>query len=123
MLSNIESNFDSWAEAFIPLLIGADDPPAIKKLGNDFKRMKPNAALSVARTIFLGDYRDILDRVEVPCTLVHGTSDAAVPLSVGRYMKSRMRGQATLEVIEMDGHFPQLTVPEKLIDVLDRAMS
>lgn len=122
MLANIGPNFHAWAEGFVPAVVGADDPISIKKFGHDFKRMKPSTALCVARAIFLSDHRDILERVVIPCTIVQGTNDVAVPVSVGHYLKSKIKG-ASLEIMEMDGHCPQLTVPDKLVDVIERAMS
>lgn len=122
VLSNIEFNFHAWAENFILLVIGADDPISVDKLGRSFKSMRSEIALALAKTIFLGDMRHTLDEVEVPCTIIQVSNDFVAPVSVGRYMQSRIKGMATLEMIDSDGHFPQLTVPHKLLEILDRVM-
>ncbi|RWW31474.1 hypothetical protein GW17_00003908 [Ensete ventricosum] len=123
VLSNIEFNFLAWADTFIVLVIGADDPISVEKLGTSFKSMRSEIALALAKTIFLGDMRHTLDKVEVPCTIVQVSNDFVAPVSVGRYMQSRIKGEATLEMIDSDGHFPQLTVPHKLLEILDRVMA
>ncbi|XP_064997672.1 strigolactone esterase D14-like [Musa acuminata AAA Group] len=122
VLSDIEFNFHAWAENFIVLVIGADDPISVDKLGRSFKSMRSEIALALAKTIFLGDMRHTLDKVEVPCTIIQVSNDFVAPVSVGRYMQSRIKGMATLEMIDSDGHFPQLTVPHKLLEILDRVM-
>ncbi|URD92083.1 hydrolase, alpha beta fold family protein [Musa troglodytarum] len=122
VLSNIEFNFDAWAENFIVLVIGADDPISVDKLGRSFKSMRSEIALALAKTIFLGDMRHTLDKVEVPCTVIQVSNDFVAPVSVGRYMQNRIKGKATLEMIDSDGHFPHLTVPHKLLEILDRVM-
>ncbi|ONK80778.1 uncharacterized protein A4U43_C01F21620 [Asparagus officinalis] len=123
MLFSAESNFNKWAEDFIPLILGSNEPTSSKTYSEDFKRMRPSIALSVAQTVFLSDHRDVLEHVHVPCTVVQATHDAVVPISVGYYIQSKLRGKVSLEIVQMDGHCPQFTVPEKLIDVLERSLN
>lgn len=121
LLSSIETNFQEWAPKFVPVAIGVNDSACIETLGRSFCAMRPNVALAVARTIFLGDQRDVLDEVDVPCTIVQTTDDFAVPLSVGQYMQSKIR-EASLEIIEARGHYPQLTTRDLVIEILDRVL-
>lgn len=83
--------------------------------------MRPEVALSVAKTIFCSDVRASLDKVQVPCTIVQTSNDIVVPNSVAYYMQKKIRG-ATLEMIEADGHFPQLTNTEQLVQVFERIL-
>nr|CAD1833943.1 unnamed protein product [Ananas comosus var. bracteatus] len=99
ILSSIETNFQDWALKFVPVAIGVNNSVFIKMLGRSFCTMRPDVALAVARTIFLGDHRDVLDEVDVPCTIIQTTDDFAVPVSVGQYMQSKIR-EASLEIIE-----------------------
>ncbi|WOL10799.1 hypothetical protein Cni_G19558 [Canna indica] len=122
LLSNIELNFQTWADNFIALAIGQDDPVAVEKLRKSFKSMKPEIALVLAKTIFLGDMRDVLGKVEVPSTIIQVSNDFVAPVSVGCYMQSRMKGKASLEIIDSDGHFPQLIASQKLLEVLERVL-
>lgn len=123
MLTNIECNFQPWARSFVTFAIGVNDPPSIEKFARSFLAMRPDIALSVARTLFLSDQRDVLERVEVPCTIIQVTNDIIVPNSVAHLMQRSIRGRAVVETIESDGHFPQLTAHQKLIQVLDRVLA
>ncbi|KAG5559388.1 hypothetical protein RHGRI_009057 [Rhododendron griersonianum] len=118
LLSSIESDFHSWASSFAPLGVDPNDPPSVTKFQNCLKRMRPETALSVAKLIFLGDQRDMLDKVTVPCTFVQTTNDFVVPNSVPGFMAKKIKGKSTVEVIEADGHFPQLTAHLQLLEVL-----
>ncbi|GAB4828357.1 hypothetical protein Ancab_035355 [Ancistrocladus abbreviatus] len=122
ILSAIESNFHSWASAFVPLAVGGNDLQAAQQFETTMKNMSPETALSLAKTIFLGDQRDTLDKVETPCTIVTTTNDMAIPTSVAYYMQKRIKGKSSVEIMDTDGHFPQLTAPMQLLEVLGRAM-
>lgn len=122
IFSNIESNFQSWAMGFAALVVGGKDPACIEKFGKSLQKMRPDVALSVAKTIFLSDLRDVLEKVQVPSTIVQTTNDIVVPMPVVHYMERKMKGKASVEVIEADGHFPQLTCHQFLIDALDRIL-
>lgn len=121
LLSSIETNFQEWAPKFVAVAIGVNNSAFIKTLGRSFCAMRPDVALAVARTIFLGDHRDVLDEVDVPCTIIQTTDDFAVPVSVGQYMQSKMR-EASLEIIVAGGHFPQLTAHDLVIEILGRVL-
>jgi len=82
------------------------------------KRMRPEVALSLAKTVFYSDERDILDKVVTPCTIIHTTNDFVVPNSVPSYMQKKIKAKSTVEIIDADGHFPQLTSHLRLLDVL-----
>ncbi|KAJ0961501.1 hypothetical protein J5N97_002005 [Dioscorea zingiberensis] len=122
ILFNIESNFETWATNFASLVVGANNPISVEKFGKNLQRMRPEIALSVARIVFLSDLRDVLENVEVPCTIIQCSNDIVVPMSVAKYMQSKIKGKASVEIIETDGHFPQLTAHEMLINVLDRVL-
>jgi pimeloyl-ACP methyl ester carboxylesterase len=121
MLKNISSDFHSWAKGFVALAVGTTDPSAVEPLARSFFAMDPRVAHGLARMLFLGDQREVLDRVVVPCTMVHVSGDFAAPPSVGRYMQGRMKrcASAAMETIDSVGHFPQLVAPEEILRILD----
>ncbi|KAF8400758.1 hypothetical protein HHK36_014058 [Tetracentron sinense] len=119
IISNIESNFHTWASNFAVLAVNANDHISAEKFQKSLGRMKPEVALSMAKTIFYSDERDVLEKVQVPCTIIQTTNDMVAPVSVAYYMQKKIKGKSTVELIEADGHFPQLTVPELLLNVLD----
>lgn len=122
MLSVIGSSFTTWAKSFAALAMGVADPEPAEKFCRSFLLMRPDTALSVAKTIFLADWRDVLEKVEVPCTIIQCANDVVVPVSVAHYMQSKMKAKARVEIIEGDGHFPQLTSPKMLVGIIDRVL-
>lgn len=118
MFTNMESNFQSWARNFVRLAIGVNDPISTEKFERSFLKMRPDIALRVAKMIFLSDPRDLLEKVEVPCTIIQGSNDMVVPTSVAHYMQHKMKGKTMVETIESDGHFPQLTAHHMLLELL-----
>lgn len=121
MLASIASDFRGWAEGFVPLALGSTDPSAVETLARSFFAMDPRVAHGLARMIFVGDQREVLDDVAVPCTLVHVSRDFAAPPFVGRYMQARMRA-AAMYAIDSVGHFPQLIAPDELLRILGRVL-
>ncbi|KAK4479167.1 hypothetical protein RD792_014678 [Penstemon davidsonii] len=122
LFSSIESNFDEWTQNFPPMIIDSSDPLSIQKFQNCLQRMKPEVALSVAKTVFLGDYRYILNQVMIPCDIIQTRNDMVIPDSVPEYMKSKISGKCEVHFIDTDGHFPQLTAHIQFVEVLDRIL-
>ncbi|KAH9608614.1 hypothetical protein KSS87_000732 [Heliosperma pusillum] len=123
LLSTIESNFQPWASAFAPLAVGGKDTSSIDKFEKTLKNMCPQVALSVAKLIFLSDYRHVLEQVNVPCTLICTSNDIVVPSSVPHYMQKRLvKSKSQVEVIDVDGHFPHLTAHVELLEVLGKVL-
>ncbi|WJZ98007.1 hypothetical protein VitviT2T_016565 [Vitis vinifera] len=118
MFSNMESNFDEWASYFASLVANAKNPLSVEKYEKSLRAMRPEVALSVAKTVFHCDERDILDKVMTPCTIIQTTNDAAVPNSVAEYMQKKIKGETTVEKIDMDGHFPHLNAHLQFLNVL-----
>ncbi|KAI3771547.1 hypothetical protein L6452_02712 [Arctium lappa] len=122
LFSSIESNYDEWASGFASVVIDKNDQESVKMFEKSLKRMKPEIALSTAKTVFLSDYCDILEKVVIPCTIVQTTNDIVVPTSVVEYMKKMIKAESDIEMIDTIGHFPQLTAPLKLLEIFDRVM-
>ncbi|XP_073156750.1 strigolactone esterase D14 [Henckelia pumila] len=119
IFSNIEHNYEKWTANFASLVVDSADPLSTQKFENCLKRMRPEIALHLAKTVFLGDYRDILEKVFVPCHIIQTTNDVVVPSSVTEFMRRKIRGKHEVHLIDTDGHFPQLTSPLEFLDVLD----
>ncbi|KAJ1687944.1 hypothetical protein LUZ63_019334 [Rhynchospora breviuscula] len=122
MLSQITLDFHAWAQVVVALITGIDDPASIEKLSRSFLAMRPEVAYSLASDIFLKDRREVLKKVETPCTIIATSKDFAVPVSVGQYIQSKIKGETTLEIIDTEGHCPQMTAPEKFIEVFERIL-
>ncbi|QCD92139.1 esterase/ lipase [Vigna unguiculata] len=117
-LQSMESNYDNWVTAFSLLAVDTNDEPSVNKFREFLRRMRAGVALSLAKTVFYSDYRDILEKIETPCTIIQTTSDIIVPFNVALYMERKIKGKVTLEALEAKGHFPQMTACSQLVDVL-----
>ncbi|KAK7400994.1 hypothetical protein VNO78_12303 [Psophocarpus tetragonolobus] len=118
LLSTIESEYENWVSFYGPIAVDANDAASVDKFQSCLKSMGAEVALSLAKTVFYSDYRDMLGKVQVPCTIIQSSNDKAVPLSIGNYLVENIKGMPTLEIIHMIGHFPQLTAHLKLVEVL-----
>ncbi|KAF8034400.1 hypothetical protein BT93_C0638 [Corymbia citriodora subsp. variegata] len=118
ILSSIESDYHGWAPNFASLVVDPRDPLSVEVFTKCLRRMRPEVALPLARTVFLSDHREVLGKVATPCTIVQTTNDVVVPSSVAHYMRDKIQGKTAVEMIEADGHFPQLTAHLRLLDVL-----
>ncbi|KAL6618671.1 hypothetical protein ACP70R_033810 [Stipagrostis hirtigluma subsp. patula] len=118
MLVAMSSDFGAWVKGFVTNAVG--DPESAPLLEESFLAMHPGVALELAKMIFLGDQREVLDGVTAPCTIVQVKNDFAAPPAVAEYMQRRMSGAAAaVEIIDTVGHFPQLAAPQQLLDILD----
>ncbi|XP_041004877.1 strigolactone esterase D14 [Juglans microcarpa x Juglans regia] len=122
IISNIESNYQNWTSAFASLVVDAKDPLSVDKFAKCLKRMRPEVALPLAKNVFQSDEREVLEKVIKPCTIIQTTNDYVVPNSVALYMQRKIKGKSTVEMIEGDGHFPQLTAHLQLLEVLGRVL-
>ncbi|KAJ6778610.1 SIGMA FACTOR SIGB REGULATION PROTEIN RSBQ [Salix koriyanagi] len=120
LFKQMDRNYTSWVQAFAPAAVGMNNTPATTEFKNSLWRMKPEIALSVARAVFLSDWRSILPKVLVPCTIIQSKRDPIVPNSVAYYMKRNLHGHARVEILDTRGHFPQLTAYNLLLKVLKR---
>ncbi|KAL5708522.1 hypothetical protein ACHQM5_019311 [Ranunculus cassubicifolius] len=118
----IQHDYNGWCQNFAPVVIGANDPKAIEEYKDTLASMEPVIALDVARTIFLGDYRNILHEVKVPCTIIQSEKDFEVPLSVVDYMKGKLGDHTRVEIMETEGHTPMLTDHAMLLKVLKKVL-
>ena len=105
-------DYQGWVSGFAPLAVrGLPDSTPVKEFSESLFALRPDIALSSARTIFQSDFRRQLPFLEPPVVLLQTQNDIAVPDQVGKYLKSHIR-TATLEVLSAEGHFPHLAAPE-----------
>ncbi|GLJ04918.1 hypothetical protein SUGI_0006450 [Cryptomeria japonica] len=118
ILSRIKTDYVAWVSSFASQVVGVDDPYIVKEYITTIKNMKPEIALAVAKTIFESDLRSILCEVKSPCSIIQTRKDIAVPTAIPYYMQGSLGGDMnTVYVLDIDGHLPQLTSPEMLVQV------
>lgn len=121
LLSAMRTNYRSWCSGFASFAVGGDmESPVVQEFSRTLFNMRPDIALSVAQTIFQSDFRSVLGMVTVPCHIVQSRKDLAVPLEVSEYLHHHLGGRSVVEIMETEGHLPQLSAPSIAIPVLLR---
>ncbi|CAA3014050.1 strigolactone esterase D14 [Olea europaea subsp. europaea] len=123
IFSSIKSNYEQWTSSFAALVVDPSDPESVEKLAKSLKRMRPEVAFTLAKTVFLIDYRDMLEKVTTPCCIIQTKNDIVVPNSVPKYMQNKIKGETKVEIIDTEGHFPQLTAHHKFVEVIDASLA
>ncbi|MED6213362.1 hypothetical protein PIB30_092406 [Stylosanthes scabra] len=118
LVSTIELQFENWVEQYAPIAVDPNDSASVDKFRNCLKKMDSEVVVSLAKTVFQSDNREILQKVRTPCTIIQSSNDVAVPVSVGHYLEKTIKRVSALVFIDMIGHFPQLTAPHKLAEAL-----
>lgn len=122
MFEAIRTDLKGWAAGFAQLLVGVDDKHAIDKYEKSLLEMRPDVILTLAKNIFLSDYRDLLPQVKTRVHILQTSKDNAVPMVVANYMRDNFGSKATLEVVLTEGHIPHSTAPDVLMDSLQNVL-
>jgi pimeloyl-ACP methyl ester carboxylesterase len=105
-------DYQGWVSGFAPIAVrGLPNSEAVQEFAASLFSLRPDIALSTARTIFQSDFRNQLPLITAPVVLLQMQNDIAVPLQVGEYLKKHIP-HATLEQLPTEGHFPHLSVPD-----------
>jgi sigma-B regulation protein RsbQ len=115
MLDFLETNYLGWSSAMAPAIMGNSQQPELAgELENSFCRTDPKIAAHFARTTFLSDHRQDLEKANKPSLILQCSDDVIAPDYVGRYMHEKM---ANSEFVQMQatGHCPNLSAPEETI--------
>ncbi|KAM6547843.1 hypothetical protein CsatB_019519 [Cannabis sativa] len=118
VFKDMKTDFPNWVERFAPIAVGLNRSAAIAQFEHSLGRMKPKIALSVAKTVFLSDLRQILPQVSVPTFIIQSEKDFVVPKSVAFFMKRKLGTPAGVNILKTEGHFPQLTAYHMVLKAL-----
>jgi sigma-B regulation protein RsbQ len=120
LYNNMETNYFAWVSGFAPYVMSNSDKPELAaNFAKTLSDIRPDISVSVARTIFQGDYRHKLSALTIPTLLLHNDNDPAVPVSVGEYMQTQIPG-SKLKLIHAEGHFPHLSAPDEVISEIQK---
>lgn len=122
LFATMARNYAAWIAGFAPAAVGADAPEAVREFSAGLARMRPDIAISVARTIFESDVRAVLPAVRHPVHLLHTRDDLAVPMAVATYLHECLP-DSRLDFIDAHGHLPHLSAPTVVGAALDSALA
>lgn len=121
LYAGMAANFQAWGAGFAPAVVGVPDHAVVDKFCRTLFLMRPDIALSISRTIFQSDMREVAARVECPTHLVQTSRDMAVPMFVANWLHSHIDG-STLDVIDAEGHLPHMTAPTEVLRVIEQRL-
>lgn len=120
LYNNMRTNYYAWVSGFAPYVMSNSNRPELAAgFAKTLSDIRPDIAVSVAHTIFQGDYRNKLSELTIPTLLLHNDNDPAVPVSVGEYLQTHIPG-STLKLINAQGHFPHLSAPTEVISEIQK---
>ena len=114
----LQRNQLGWAATIAPMAMGEEAGPVLtNELREGLGALNPLVANRFGRLAFYSDLRDRLDAVRTPTLVVQCARDAAVPVSVGRFVHARIAGSRYVE-LDIAGHCPHLSHPPLTIETL-----
>lgn len=89
----------------------------VREFSRTLFNMKPDIVFSVVQTIFQIDIRSLLGMVKLPCHIAWSRNDFAVPVEVSDHLHRNLGGGSVVEIMDRQGHLPQLSAPAVAIPV------
>jgi sigma-B regulation protein RsbQ len=112
LLETLQDNFQAWARAMAPAIMGAPAHPELgRELADTFCRNDPAIAAHFARVTFLSDHRGDLPFSAVPALILQCTEDMIAPRAVGDYTHLALP-RSELHLIDNIGHCPHMSAPQ-----------
>ncbi len=122
LLELMGRNHLGWQDPLSSMVAGPDQHESKAELEDMFCRTRPEVAEQFAAVTFRGDNRDDLAHVSVPTLVVQSLHDAVAPVSAGEYVAGEVP-DAVLEVIDTQGHCPQLSAPAETVATIRRFLA
>lgn len=118
LLQFMKSNYTGFASTFAPMAVGAKFPVAVEEFKKTILAMNHKIAIFVAKQVFESDERGILSHVKVPVVIIQSKKDIVAPIFVSQYLRTHLGGKTYVELLQTEGHLPQLSAPDLLIKAL-----
>jgi sigma-B regulation protein RsbQ len=116
----IAADYRAWAHGYVEGVVAQPaEHPATRTFINGLLSVRPDIALATAQMILLGDYRAMLDSIDVPAVILQTNHDPAVTKAAARYLHEHLKG-SVMEFIDTAGHMPHMTAVDLVTDALSR---
>jgi sigma-B regulation protein RsbQ len=123
LLDSLDSNYLGWAQAFAPVIVGADQPAELQEeLTNSFCRTDPEIARHFARVTFLSDNRADLERVTTPTLVLQCSDDVIAPEAVGEFVHAQLPDSSYV-LLDATGHCPNLSAPDETVEAIEEFLA
>jgi len=115
LLETMEKNYIGWANFLAPQIMKNEDRPELgQELTESFCSTDPVIARQFAKTTFLSDNREDLQKLKKPSLILQCSDDLIAPLEVGEFLHRHL-ANSTLQVMNAKGHCPHMSNPEETI--------
>ncbi|ADG09061.1 alpha/beta fold hydrolase [Caulobacter segnis] len=122
-LGLMELDFQGWARALAPRVMDQPDNPSLtQELVFSFSRENAELTRRFAEATFTSDYRAHLSECRVPAAILQAKADVVVPLAAARFLADHIP-RARLEIMNVRGHYPQLSAPDVVVDAIERFLA
>lgn len=112
-------DLERWIAGFAPVALGEQATRAhLDHFVGNLLEMRPDIERDMVRLVFQVDMRALIPTIACPVELLQSHFDAAVPPIVGVWLQKRFPN-ATLDVLPVNGHVPQMTHPAVVADRLN----
>lgn len=123
MLQELRDNYPVWSNNMAPVFMGNPHRPELaRELLQSFQRTDPKVAADFGAAIFDSDWRRELPKVSAKCLIVQSEEDPVVPDAVAEYLNAHI-DNCRLQIIATEGHFPQLSAPDRLVQSIRQFVS
>lgn len=123
LLEALAGNYLGWSSAMAPAIMGNPERPELAaELETSFCTVDPMIAERFARATFTADNREDLAQVRARTLVLQCQQDIIAPLDVGRYVAEQV-SDATLVVLDANGHCPHLSAPDDVVDAIERFLA
>ncbi|MBI5235568.1 MAG: alpha/beta fold hydrolase [Deltaproteobacteria bacterium] len=78
----------------------------------------PGDVTTALEALYKVDLRPVLNKIDIPCLVMHGERDDVTPIGAARFLAENIRG-ARLSIFENAGHAPFITNRERFMRELD----
>ena len=120
LYSAMRTDYLGWASGFSQAaMLNRDQPELATAFEKSLRALRPDIALTVARSIFQSDFRNILHQATTEILLIHSRNDIAVPENVANYLNKHIPG-SRLANIRAEGHFPHMSAPGEVISLIQQ---
>jgi sigma-B regulation protein RsbQ len=123
LLIQLETDYSKWAQYLAPVVMNNPDSPELsQELVNTLLTRDQKITKHFATATFFSDYRKELLKLKIPSLIIQSSDDRMVPVEVADYLHAHL-DDSTLKVLKAKGHFPQLSAPKELINVIQEYLS
>lgn len=116
----MRTDYLEWASGFSQAaMLNKQQPELASAFEGSLRALRPDIALTVARSIFQSDFRNILHQVTKHVLLIQSQNDIAVPEEVAIYLHKNI-SESRLANISAEGHFPHMSAPEEIVRLIEQ---